>query len=68
MAYAVEVLHRAVRKHGAELHLELRPFTDCSLEDLAGPGSILRMHALDNGFEWRYTPFRIEAVHAIEFL
>jgi hypothetical protein len=68
MADSVEVLHRAVRQNGSEIYLELRPFTDGSLEDLDGPGSILRMNALDNRFEWRYTPFRIEAVHAVEFL
>jgi len=68
MAYAVEVLHRAVRKNGSEIYLELRPFTDGSLDDLEGRSSILRMNALDNFFEWRYTPFWIEAVHAVEFL
>src|SRR5262245_19970635 len=68
MAYSEEVFYLAALKNGSEIHLKLRPFTDCSFEDFEGSGSILRMNALNNCFEWRYALFRIDAVHTVEFL
>src|SRR5262245_27211535 len=68
MSDSMEVFHRAVWKNGSVLYLERRPFTDGSIDALADPGSIIRMQTLHHGCGGRYTPFRIEAMHAVEFL
>src|SRR5258706_12380061 len=65
MTYSENVLEGAVRKNGSENHLVIRPFTECSFQVVDEPASILRMNALQKGFKWRYTPFRIEAVQSI---
>ena len=49
--YRVDVLESPVRKNGSEIPLEVGPFTDCSVEDFARPGSILRVNALAKCFE-----------------
>ena len=45
MAYAVGALHRAVREHDSAIHREIRPFTDCPVNDFDDPVAILRMIA-----------------------
>jgi hypothetical protein len=51
MAYRVDVLESAVRKNRPENPFEVCPFTDCSLEDFGGPGSIVGMNVPVKFFE-----------------
>jgi hypothetical protein len=46
MAYCVDVSHRAVGKNDSAIQFVVRPLADGSLEDVGGPGLIVRMHPL----------------------
>src|SRR5437879_4358791 len=65
MAGRVDVFDRPVRKKDSELHLVIRFLTDCPLDCLLPPGTILRMNALEPLFPRWHALFWIKAIYAI---
>ena len=51
MADGVDVSHRAVWEHDSAIQFVVRPLTDGALEDVGGPGVIVRMNPLANCVE-----------------
>ena len=68
VAYFVDIPDRAVRKNDSVVQFVVRPFTEWALKQFPGPGSILRMNALEKCFDGRDTRCRIEAQQAIGFV
>src|SRR5216684_5336853 len=68
MADRMDVLEGPVRESGPENPFDARPFLGRSLDELARPGTIVGMDALEEFFERRNVPFGIEAEQAEQFL
>src|SRR6266404_8970305 len=68
MADSVYVFDSAAWKKDSEFHFVTRLFSDCSIDCLLPPGSILRMNALQPFFPSRRALFWIEAIYAVPFL
>jgi hypothetical protein len=60
VAYLVDISELAAGRTVAVIELELRPFVRCSLELFRDPWSIIRMNALQSGFEWQHLALRIK--------
>src|ERR1700723_2076257 len=65
MADGSDVFDRAAGKKDPEFHFVVRLFTDCSINCLLPPTSVLRMDALEPQPPSRRALFRLEAIDAI---
>ena len=65
VAYFVDIPDGAIGKNDPVFQFVVRPFPEWAIEQLACPGPILRMNALEKYFDGRDTRCRIEAQQAI---
>ncbi len=67
MSDTVEVSHGAIRKENPVFNFVVRLFTDCPIDGLLPPGSIVKMNALQSFVPGQHAFLGIETVDAIPF-